>query len=247
MAKKTASIFGCHVYQGSTLEALQEIYALAERKRFAHVTFVTASHLLGARVSRRRRTLLQGAHLLLPQGRGVRWAARVLRRPIVEFMSPIDIFMDVLRDSIQKKQTLFFLGSSPDTLNAAMSNLRKSFPMIRIIGSHHGYFDTERSKDIVQAIRKFAPAYLFVGLGHPAQDQFIQQHAKSFSETVCISVGHAFELCAGTKSRGPQWMRKAGLEGLYKALHNPLRLFRIVRLPVFFVLTLWDRVFGRRK
>jgi N-acetylglucosaminyldiphosphoundecaprenol N-acetyl-beta-D-mannosaminyltransferase len=201
---------------------------------------------LSGRLRRRPAALLKKADLLVPEGRGAGWAARRFRQESGERFAVIDVFMNLIRLSIEKKQTVFFLGGEFETLTAAMENLRKNFPEIRIIGSHHGFFNQSRQGDIVKAIKKFSPDYVFVGMGFPYQDQWVMDNRDGLPDSVFIGVGNAFDLCAGESRRGPQWMRRLGLEGLDKALHRPWRIIRFFKLPVFIVLVFWDRLFRKK-
>lgn len=243
MARPSSTVFDFRVFGGTRDEALARIFDCAAEKSFHHVMFATGLRLLRGRLSKRYRALYTYAHLILPEGRSVRWAAKVFKHPVAESFSPVEFLMDIIRDAIRGKQTIFFLGSDPEVLSSAIDKLRVSFPEIRIVGSHHGYFSRDRGQDIVQAIRKFSPDYLFVGMGFPFQDFWIEEHREAFPHTTCISVGHAFDLCAGVRQRGPRWMRRAGLEGLYKAGANPLRVGRLFKLVVFVFLVWWDRLF----
>jgi len=246
MARLFARIFGFRIFVGDENNALERIFYDAANHTYQHIIFVNSLRLLKGRISKKFAPVLNKATLLLPEGRGIRWASKRLQISPTEIFSCIDFFMNIIRESIKKKQTLFFLGSNPDILIAAIKNLRKSFPELRIVGSHHGFFTPERNKDIVQAIRKFNPDYLFVGTGFPRQEIWIQKNKQYFPDTTCMGVGNSFDLCAGIKSRGPDYLKKKGLSGVYKASRNPLRFFRIFKYPFFIFYIFWDKLFKKK-
>jgi N-acetylglucosaminyldiphosphoundecaprenol N-acetyl-beta-D-mannosaminyltransferase len=53
-----------------------------------------------------------------------------------------------------------------------------------------------------------------------------------------IGVGAAFDFLAGAKRQAPEWMQRAGLEWLFRLLHEPRRLWRryLLRNPRFIAL-----------
>ena len=246
MSRNYCTILDYKIFGGERIQAIEKISERAKEKNFYHVSFVNSLRLQRTRYSKKSRALYGKINLLLPNGRGICWASRRYKEPLADCFSPIDLMMDLIRSAISNKQTIFFLGTTQDSLNLAIDKLRQSFPDLKIVGSHHGFFSAERSGDIVKAVKKFSPDYLFVGMGHPLQDRWIQENRKFFPETVCISVGNAFDLCAGIKNRGPVWYRKKGLEGLFKAFQNPLRFWKLPVFPLFIFSVLWDTIIRKK-
>lgn len=247
MSRTYSHLFGFRIFAGNMDEALARIAEMAAQEMSAHITFVTATRLIKARLMKKHAAVLNAATMLLPEGRGMNWVARRFGEPLAGHLAPSDVFMNVLRGAIDHKQSLFFLGSKPDTILAAITNLRKSFPDMRIIGSYHGYFKGERGDDIVAAIRKSNPTFLFVGMGYPRQEHWIMQQHKLFQGTIAIGVGNTLDLCAGTTTRGPLWLRRRGLEGIVKACRNPLRCGRFFWLLILFFVVFWTKLFFKKK
>jgi N-acetylglucosaminyldiphosphoundecaprenol N-acetyl-beta-D-mannosaminyltransferase len=116
---------------------------------------------------------------------------------------------------------------------------------MRIVGSYHGYFKLDRGQDIVEAIRKSSPSFLFVGMGYPKQELWIIDHQKEMPSTIILSVGNAFDLSAGITTRGPLWLRGKGLEGLTKAFRNPLRMGRFFWIIILVFTVFWHKLFKK--
>ena len=85
------------------------------------------------------------------------------------------------------------------------------------------------------------PDILFVALSTPLQDAWIHRHLPRLGAGLVMGVGGSFDVLAGRLRRAPAWMRRAGMEWLFRLLLEPSRLFRMVRLPVF----LWKALFFR--
>jgi N-acetylglucosaminyldiphosphoundecaprenol N-acetyl-beta-D-mannosaminyltransferase len=79
---------------------------------------------------------------------------------------------------------------------------------------------------IVRTIEDAAPGFLFVALGAPRQDLWIQANRHRLTVPVAMGVGCVLDLLAGTVSRAPKWMQRTGLEWSYRLLQEPGRLWR---------------------
>jgi N-acetylglucosaminyldiphosphoundecaprenol N-acetyl-beta-D-mannosaminyltransferase len=66
---------------------------------------------------------------------------------------------------------------------------------------------------------------LWVGLGSPKQEVFMQTHAPRLPGVVAMGVGAAFDVNVGMIARAPRWICFVGLEWLYRLLREPRRLW----------------------
>ena len=51
---------------------------------------------------------------------------------------------------------------------------------------------------MVKQIKAFNPDYIFVGMGYPRQESWIEQHANQFEQTLLMGVGGSIEVFSGT-------------------------------------------------
>ncbi|MBI3955128.1 WecB/TagA/CpsF family glycosyltransferase, partial [Candidatus Gottesmanbacteria bacterium] len=100
---------------------------------------------------------------------------------------------------------------------------------------------TERYfQDLVKEICNRKIDILFVALGFPKQEYFIKNIKDQISNIkydkplALMSVGGAFDYISGRVKRAPLWMRKNGLEWLFRLLQEPKRIIRMLRGSVFF-------------
>jgi N-acetylglucosaminyldiphosphoundecaprenol N-acetyl-beta-D-mannosaminyltransferase len=107
-----------------------------------------------------------------------------------------------------------------------------------------------RDDDIVARIRDAGADILLVAFGHPKQDLWIAAHRARLPVSVAIGVGGTFDLIAGRFSRAPEWVRRSGLEWLYRLVQEPRRLaLRYATCAIWLVgvlvpLAAWQRVIG---
>jgi N-acetylglucosaminyldiphosphoundecaprenol N-acetyl-beta-D-mannosaminyltransferase len=62
---------------------------------------------------------------------------------------------------------------------------------------------------------------------------------------VGIGVGGTLDYLAGRARRAPAWMRRLGLEWLFRLVTQPHRAGRMAVLPLFLVLVIRQRVLRR--
>ncbi|MBB3229756.1 WecB/TagA/CpsF family glycosyltransferase [Halomonas stenophila] len=98
----------------------------------------------------------------------------------------------------------------------------------------------DENKFVINAINDFRPHLLFVGLGSPKQENWIDKYKRSMDFGVAFGVGASFDFIAGTKARAPAWIQNVGMEWVWRLLQEPRRLGKryFSLMPVFFVLFL---------
>lgn len=179
------------------------------------------------------RQVLNRADLAVADGAGVVWACRLLGCPLPGRVTGIELLERLLALADRNGWRVFFLGAAPDVVEEAAKRVRARYPGLVMSGHHHGYFRPDEEEAVVAAIRKASPQLLFVGMGAPRQENWIDRHAAGLGVPVCMAVGGCFDVLGGRTRRAPVWMRRAGLEWLYRVSREPRRLRRLVALPLF--------------
>ena len=107
--------------------------------------------------------------------------------------------------------------------------MEERYPGLEITGTYSPPFgfehDPREMAGIVERIAKASPQILFVGLGAPKQEFFIAETMDALNIPVSMGVGASFDFVAGTMKRAPGFMRRWGLEWLFRLLQEPGRLF----------------------
>ncbi len=177
------------------------------------------------------RDVVNAAHMVKADGIGVVWAARVLGLPVRDRIPGIDLMEELCRLSAEKGYRVFFLGGEPGVAAQAARRLAARFPGLAVAGTHHGYFGASDEPAVLDLIRAARPDILFVALGSPLQDYWIRQHLNELEVPVCVGVGGSLDVFAGRLRRAPIWMRRLGLEWLYRAIQEPWRMRRWTSIP----------------
>lgn len=182
--------------------------------------------------------LLARADLLLPDGVGVtaaaRWSGAHLSR-----IAGID-FAEALLARAPRGCRLYLLGGAEGVAERAGRALSLRYPQVEIVGARHGYFSPDEERGVAEEILAAAPDLLFVCLGSPKQEEWIERHRV---RALAIGLGGALDVWAGDVRRAPLPLRRAGLEWAYRLLREPRRLRRAGALPLFLlrVLSLQQR------
>lgn len=177
--------------------------------------------------------LIGRADLVTPDGVGIVWACRVMGEPVSERVTGIDLMQKLLERAGEKGWRVFFLGSAPGVAEEAARNAQKSHPGINVVGTHHGYFKPGDEPNIIKIIKSAGPHLLFVALGAPRQEQWIDKYREILGVPVAMGVGGSLDVLAGRVARAPLWMRKIHLEWLGRLVRQPSRWRRMMILPKF--------------
>lgn len=176
--------------------------------------------------------VLNRAELVTADGIGVVHASRILGLPLPERVSGFDLANELLAVSAPLKKSVYLFGSKPGVAEAAAEKITTLYPGIEISGVADGYFDDEKEKAIIADINEKSPDILFVCLGFPKQESWIDAHA-DLNAKIAMGLGGTLDVFAGTVKRAPKFFQKFGIEWLYRLLKQPSRFIRMLALPKF--------------
>lgn len=179
------------------------------------------------------RRFFETADLVIPDGISIVVAARLLYGLKLMRVAGADLMQAICAVAPERNYRVFIYGSSEVTNRKAAEVLRHRHPGIDIVGAQHGYFPPEKMDEIISRINDARPDILFVGLGSPRQEVWIQQHLPELRVKVIQGIGGTLDVVAGRVKRAPAWMRAAGMEWLYRLLAQPSRARRQVNLMRF--------------
>lgn len=148
------------------------------------------------------------------------WLSSLFGKPLKGRVNGVDLVVASCRLAAKSSRGVFLLGGKPGIADKAATNLRSRFSELTICGTLAPVADDIESNlpYIVETINRARPALLFVGLGAPRQDVWIQQNRLSLKVPISMGVGGAFDILSGQKPRAPIWMRQNGLEWCFRLL-----------------------------
>lgn len=186
-----------------------------------------------ARHDARLRAFLETTTFNYADGQSVVWAARSLGATLPERVATTDLGPALIDAAAGMNAPVYFLGGALGISTAAAARMRERTPGASI-RSAHGYFGEAGSDEVLSDIRAHGTRILFVGLGDPLQENWIQQHRDALPPVV-LTCGGLFDWLSGAHRRAPKMMQQGGLEWLWRLAIEPRRLARryLVGNPAF--------------
>lgn len=187
--------------------------------------------------------ILAKADLVVADGVGVIYAAKILGRPLRARVPGIDLASALLGRVAGTGKRLFLLGAAPGVAEQAAVNLRAAYPGLVVCGTHDGYF--QEDGPVVDAIRQARADIVFVCLGAPKQEKWIAANGEAAGARLYLGLGGSLDVFAGRVDRAPEQFQRLGLEWLYRLMREPSRIGRMAKLPLFLVSAAGARLRGK--
>jgi N-acetylglucosaminyldiphosphoundecaprenol N-acetyl-beta-D-mannosaminyltransferase len=248
-------------------QAAMSVVQLAKSDGKAYVVKPYSEFMPPAHRDPQIRQLLNDAALCIPDGAGILWAAHYLSLkggrvrallqlplslgslvfrpeqlggPLPEAMHGVDFTWEMLTAIADAGLSVYLLGGTAQESDGAAREIAARLPALRIAGARPGYL--KDAAGVLGEVNAARPDVLLVGMGFPRQEKWIAEHLQQLAVGVAVAEGGSFTFMSGAIARAPRWMRRSGLEWLYRLLRQPSRLRRQLALPVFVWLVLRERL-----
>ena len=166
--------------------------------------------------------------LSVADGMPIVWIARLLGVPIPGRVAGSDIFEALMRGGAGPMKVFFFGGEEGVAAEAAERIAARKGPL-SCAGCHSpGFGPVEQmsSPDIIADINASGADFIVVALGAIKGQAWIELNREKLSAPVISHLGAVVNFAAGTVSRAPRWMQKAGMEWLWRIKEEPKLLKR---------------------
>lgn len=214
-------------------EAVAEGMRLIDEPGAHYVVTPNPEIVEACRDSEETNCAVNGADLVIADGIGVIYAAKMLGTPLKQKIPGIEFAEHLMACMAQEKKSLYLLGAKPGVAELAAEKLREKYPGLIIAGTHNGYFTDDRA--IADNIRASMADVVFVCLGAPKQEKWMSLHGEATGAHLLLGLGGALDVFAGVVQRAPKVFQKTGMEWFYRLLKQPTRAGRMVKLPLFIV------------
>jgi len=207
----------------------QRIEGWIKGRERAYVCVAPVATVIEAQDDPIYKTLVNNADMVTPDGMPIVWSVKMKGEKSVQRTYGPDLFLKICEEGQDLGYKHFFYGGTEETLDCLKKSLEKRFPKIEIVGQYAPPMgDKNRIEDdqVINRINQSNPDVLWVGLGAPKQEYWMANHRNKLDVPVMIGVGAAFDFIAGVKKQAPAWMRKIGLEWLFRLCAEPKRLWR---------------------
>jgi len=241
--RSRVTVLGIPVDNLSMSAAVAAIVARLDRPRPSQVCFLNADCVNLSHRDRPYLEVLRAADLVLADGIGLKIAARAAGIRLRDNVNGTDLFPRLCQSLSDTGKSLFLLGAKPGVADAVCDWVARRHPGVAIAGCRHGYFSPAEEPMVVDEIAQSGADLLLVAFGSPRQDLWIHRHLGLLGVKVAMGVGGLFDFYSGRIPRAPVWMRKAGLEWLFRLTREPGRLWKRYLLgnPRFLARVAFDR------
>lgn len=219
-------ILNTYVDDLSLTETVEEIiHIIDERSCMQHVV-INANKVVLMKEDEKLREIVNNCPIINADGISIYWAAKLLRIPLRERVTGIDLFQELIGVADKNGYKVFLFGAKEKTILKVKSYFENKYKKLKIVGYRNGYFRDEDNEEIVEEIRKSGADMLFVAFSSPKKEFWINQHKEEINIPFVMGVGGSFDVIAGEKKRAPVIMQKMGLEWLFRFVQEPKRMFQ---------------------
>ena len=208
-------------------EAVARARDLMAERRAAYVVTPNPEIVMLCRDDPAAMQAVQGADLVLPDGIGVIYGAKILGTPLRAKLPGIDFASALMAQMGQEGKSVFLLGAKPGVAELAAANLKDDDP-------------------VVEKINAAQPDLLLVCLGAPKQELWMQRNAPRLRVGLMAGLGGSLDVFAGNVKRAPKFFQKLGLEWFYRLLKEPKRIGRMMKLPKFLFAAIGCKLRGKK-
>ncbi len=224
-------------------EAVDAALELMKGRAAAYAVTPNPEIIMLARENEALRGAIANASLVLADGIGVIYGAKILGRPLKGRVPGVDFADALMAEMAKHSMSVFLFGAKPGIADTAAERLMARHPGLVIAGTNDGYFSDDAP--IIEKINSASPDLLLVCLGAPKQELWMQQNAGRLSVGLMAGLGGSLDVFAGAVKRAPETWQKLGLEWMYRLIKEPSRIGRMSKLPLFMFAVMGQRMKGR--
>lgn len=217
-------------------EAITKVQELLNKKESSYAVTVNPEFIITAQKDLEFKKILNNASISLADGVGLVWASWVFGNKLKQRITGTDFVYEVAKLANQKGYTLFLLGGGLKVAELSGVKLKEQFPNLKVVGTSSA--DPDQALPEIKA-KKID--ILLVAYGHPKQEKWIANNLSGTKVKLAIGVGGALDYISGKKIRAPIFIRRIGLEWLFRLVSQPWRIRRQLSLPYFAYLVLKEK------
>lgn len=233
MERKTEKVLGYDVDLTTFDDAISYVEKCLAEKNGLYIVTINPEIIIYANKNKDFSKLIKSADLTVPDGVGIKLALK-LKGIEQEIIPGVELAHELLKSATKLNKNVALIGAKEEVLNKAVELIQSEFEGINICYHHNGYFMGRKETEIIEKLTNSQPDIVYVALGSPKQDLFIEKCKQNLPNTIFIGVGGSFDVWAGVVDRAPEFYRNICCEWLYRTIKQPERIKRIYKtLPIF--------------
>jgi N-acetylglucosaminyldiphosphoundecaprenol N-acetyl-beta-D-mannosaminyltransferase len=246
-----ANILGVGISAISMTQAVGQTFAFLETRRKAYICVTGVHGIMEAQIDEEFRSILNSSFLTTPDGMPTVWLGRHLGFDKMTRVYGPELMLELCAASIEKGYRHFLYGGKPGVAEDLERNLSARFAGIQIAGSYTPPFRPlipEEELELERLLHHGQVDILWCGLSTPKQERFMAKYIGRLPVKLMVGVGAAFDINSGHLRDAPQWMKRSGLQWLFRMIAEPRRLAgRYLRNNPRFLWLICLQLLGLRK
>ncbi|MFA9288768.1 MAG: WecB/TagA/CpsF family glycosyltransferase [Weeksellaceae bacterium] len=215
-------------------------------KGFFHIVSLNPENIVIAHKDKQFADILSEGSIQIFDGVGMVMAAKILGISSSERVTGVDLMRDMLEMCKTERLGVLFIGGKDNLAESLANCYKEAYPKSSLMGIQ-GFKDInhpteQEKKQLFSIVADHKPQIIFAAFGSPSQEKWFYEHKKQLEGIICMGVGGGFDFLGGAKPRAPYWMRKIGMEWLYRLAVEPWRWRRQLRILTFLKLVLSQRL-----
>ena len=237
------NILGVGVSAVNMEVALRQTESLLDRGEKGYVCVTGVHGIMEAQSDEAFRDILNRSFLTTPDGMPTVWLGRIHGFKDMSRVYGPDYMAALCERSVARGYRHFLYGGKQGVAEELRAELTRRFPGLQIVGTYTPPFrplNAEEENDLRLQLETSQADVLWCGLSTPKQERFSSSYYDRMPVKLMVGVGAAFDLLSGNLDEAPDWMKKSGLQWLYRLIKEPRRLWRryLLNNPKFAWLTL---------
>ncbi len=226
--REKCPVLGVNFTVAGLTESVRYIKNNIEKLKGKYICFGNAHTSVMAYENREYAVIQNGAAYVMPDGAPISRIQQKKGFINAGRVAGPDFMGKIFLNSIDGSLSMYFYGSTEETIEELKKNLEKNYPGLDIRGYESPPFrelTDEEDRETVSRINASGADIVWVGLGAPKQEKWMADH-KGRINALMLGVGAGFDFHAGTIKRAPGWIQKIGMEWLYRLFQDPHRLLK---------------------
>ncbi len=210
--------------------SVEEVSKILNNSRSLKVAICNTNTVVRSHKDQSLNQVINSFDIKTPDGFPIAKSSSIIYKNNQRRVDGYNVFLSTIQDGLSKNTSHYFYGSTESIVQKLIEKLEKDYPNINISGSYSppiGNYEELTEKKYIEDIQKSEPDIIWVSLGFPKQEMFIDLLRSKYSlQSNLVGVGGVFEWVAGTKVKAPEFIANLGLEWIFRLIQEPKRLFK---------------------
>jgi N-acetylglucosaminyldiphosphoundecaprenol N-acetyl-beta-D-mannosaminyltransferase len=205
-------------------QTVDAVFQTLDARKRGWLCTVNVAILMMMRADRRLQSFVDKAALVVADGQPLIWCGPWFGQVLPERVTGVDLVGAICDRARHEGAGVYLLGATEEIVSKVTQGLMQRFPGLRVQCAD-GYFTKEEASARADQISASGADILFVGMGVPRQEHFIEEQWDRLGVGMAIGIGGSFDVLSGLRARAPIWVQKIGMEWMFRLIQEPRRLF----------------------